>query len=57
MLALSKSIRQFLISEDGPTSVEYAVMGGFIIAVAVTAISAVGQATLGLYASADKKLP
>lgn len=57
MQGFAKSIRQFLISEDGPTSVEYAVMGGFIIAVAVAGITAVGQATLGLYAESAKAMP
>ena len=49
MQGFARSVLQFLRSEDGPTSVEYAVMAGFIIAVAVTAITAVGKATLGLY--------
>lgn len=55
MQGFAKSIRQFLISEDGPTSVEYAVMGGFIVAVA--GITAVGQTTLGLYAESTKAMP
>jgi len=34
--------RQFLVSEDGPTAVEYAVMLALIIVVCLTAIQAVG---------------
>jgi pilus assembly protein Flp/PilA len=36
------SIKQFLVSEDGPTAVEYAVMLALIIVVCLTAIQAVG---------------
>jgi pilus assembly protein Flp/PilA len=57
MQEFARSVLQFLRSEDGPTSVEYAVMAGFIIAVAVTAISAVGTATLGLYTESATKMP
>jgi len=34
--------RQFLVSEDGPTAVEYAVMLALIIVVCLTAIQAIG---------------
>ena len=39
------SVKRFLVSEDGPTSVEYAFMAAFIIAVCVAAIGNVGQST------------
>ncbi len=51
------SIRRFLVSEDGPTTVEYAVMAGFIITVCVVGITAVGQATLGLYTTSTDQMP
>jgi pilus assembly protein Flp/PilA len=35
-------LRRFLVSEDGPTAVEYAVMLALIIVVCLTAIQAVG---------------
>jgi pilus assembly protein Flp/PilA len=35
-------IQQFLISEDGPTAVEYAVMLALIVVVCLGAIQAVG---------------
>ena len=35
-------LRQFLISEDGPTAVEYAVMLALIIVVCIGAITALG---------------
>ncbi len=38
-------VKRFLVSEDGPTSVEYAFLGAFIIAVCVAAIGNVGTST------------
>ncbi len=36
------SVKQFVVSEDGPTAVEYAVMLSLIVIVCITAITAVG---------------
>jgi pilus assembly protein Flp/PilA len=36
------SLKRFLVSEDGPTAVEYAVMLALIVVVCLTAIQAVG---------------
>jgi pilus assembly protein Flp/PilA len=44
MKSLAKSVRRFLVSEDGPTAVEYAVMLALIVVVCLTAISSLGQA-------------
>ncbi|MBI5760676.1 MAG: Flp family type IVb pilin [Planctomycetales bacterium] len=38
----ARRLRRFLISEDGPTAVEYAVMLALIVVVCLTAISAIG---------------
>jgi pilus assembly protein Flp/PilA len=43
------AIQRFLVSEDGPTAVEYAVMLGLIIMVCWAAISSVGAKTTGPY--------
>ena len=49
MSILIKSLKQFLVSEDGPTAVEYAVMLGLIIATLIATIQAVGtKANSGL---------
>jgi len=37
------SIKRFVVSEDGPTAVEYAVMLALIIVVCLAAVSAVGS--------------
>jgi pilus assembly protein Flp/PilA len=42
MKSLAKKVQRFLVSEDGPTAVEYAVMLALIVIVCLTAISAVG---------------
>lgn len=42
MQALTRKIRSFLVSEDGPTAVEYAVMLALIVIVCLTAIQAIG---------------
>jgi pilus assembly protein Flp/PilA len=42
MKNLLDSVKTFLVSEDGPTAVEYAVMLALIIIVCLTAIKAVG---------------
>jgi pilus assembly protein Flp/PilA len=42
MKSLALKIRRFLVSEDGPTAVEYAVMLALIIIVCLTAIGSIG---------------
>ncbi|MCE9545624.1 MAG: Flp family type IVb pilin [Planctomycetia bacterium] len=40
-----RKIRNFLVSEDGPTAVEYAVMLALVIIICISAINLVGQET------------
>ena len=42
MKNVAKKVQRFLVSEDGPTAVEYAVMLALIVIVCLTAIQAVG---------------
>lgn len=49
MKLLAKKVHRFLVSEDGPTAVEYAVMLALIIIVCLTAISALGTATANTF--------
>ena len=44
MKSLAKKVCRFLVSEDGPTAVEYAVMLALIIIVCLLAISTLGEA-------------
>lgn len=43
MRELAQSVKRFLVSEDGPTAVEYAVMLALIVIVCLTAIQAIGS--------------
>jgi pilus assembly protein Flp/PilA len=42
MKSFVKNVRHFLVSEDGPTAVEYAVMLALIIVVCLVAITGIG---------------
>ncbi len=43
MKNFAKTVKLFLVSEDGPTAVEYAVMLAFIVMVCLTAIERIGH--------------
>jgi pilus assembly protein Flp/PilA len=43
MKRLAIKLRHFLLSEDGPTAVEYAVMLALIVVVCLAAITSIGQ--------------
>jgi pilus assembly protein Flp/PilA len=42
MKSFAQKLRRFMVSEDGPTAVEYAVMLALIVIVCITAIQSVG---------------
>jgi len=42
MKNFAKKVQRFLVSEDGPTAVEYAVMLALIVIVCLTAIRSIG---------------
>ena len=43
MRTIVRSISRFIVSDDGPTAVEYAVMLALIIVVCIAAITALGS--------------
>ncbi|HVA47605.1 MAG TPA: Flp family type IVb pilin [Pirellulales bacterium] len=43
MKNLALKVQRFLVSEDGPTAVEYAVMLALIVIVCLTAIGSIGK--------------
>jgi pilus assembly protein Flp/PilA len=49
-------VRRFLVSEDGPTAVEYAVMLALIIVVCVTIIKSLGTSISGTFSSVQSSL-
>ena len=57
MNTLLRRTRQFLVSEDGPTAVEYAVMLALIIVVCLTAIQAIGTNANSTFNSVATAMP
>jgi pilus assembly protein Flp/PilA len=51
MQKLIAQVQRFLVIEDGPTAVEYAVLVGLIVVALVTVISNMGSAVSTTYAS------
>ena len=49
MKSLAKKVQRFLVSEDGPTAVEYAVMLALIIVVCIAAVGSIGTAANGKF--------
>ena len=49
-------VQRFLVSEDGPTAVEYAVMLALIIVVCLTAIQAVGTNAASTFNTVSTKI-
>ena len=56
MKSLAIRVRQFLVCEDGPTAVEYAVMLALIVIVCLTAITAVGTKTSSTFDNVSTSL-
>ena len=55
MKNLALKVQRFLVTEDGPTAVEYAVMLALIVIVCLTAIQAIGtNASTTFQAIADE---
>ncbi len=50
------SVKNFLVSEDGPTAVEYAVMLALIIVVCITAVTTIGTKANAKFQSAASVL-
>ncbi len=49
-------VRRFLVSEDGPTAVEYAVMLALIIIVCLVAITSVGSQASSTFSNVASSL-
>jgi pilus assembly protein Flp/PilA len=57
MKSISQKVQRFLVAEDGPTAVEYAVMLALIVIVCLTAISAVGTKASSTFSGVAATLP
>jgi pilus assembly protein Flp/PilA len=56
MKLFAQKVQRFLVSEDGPTGVEYAVMLALIVIVCLTAISAIGSKASTTFSTVSSKL-
>jgi pilus assembly protein Flp/PilA len=56
MRSFAQKVQQFLVSEDGPTAVEYAVMLALIVIVCLTAIQAIGTNANSTFNSISSQL-
>jgi pilus assembly protein Flp/PilA len=50
------SIRRFLVSEDGPTAVEYAVMLALILVACITIVTNLGTTVSGTFSQVNSTL-
>lgn len=57
MRTILDSVKIFLKSEDGPTSVEYCVMLAFVFLVVIFGVTQLGQTTHGLYTESLDEMP
>ncbi len=57
MKSLAKKVQRFLVSEDGPTAVEYAVMLALIIVVCLAAIDEIGTRANTTFETVRDELP
>jgi pilus assembly protein Flp/PilA len=48
-MKIVSSVRRFLRDDDGPTAVEYAVMLALVLMAVISAITAVGNSTQGMW--------
>ncbi len=56
MMNLAKKVQRFIVSEDGPTAVEYAVMLALIVIVCLTAIQAIGTQSNAVFSNVAAKI-
>ncbi len=56
MKSLAQKVQRFLVSEDGPTAVEYAVMLALIIVACLASISALSSGVQGTFGDVTAKL-
>lgn len=57
MTSILNKAKQFLVSEDGPTATEYAVMLALIIIVALAAITSLGEQVSTVFTNVEGQLP
>lgn len=56
MRTLMSAVREFMVAEDGPTAVEYAIMLALIICVCIGIVTTLGQSAKAKFTEADAAL-
>ena len=56
MHELISKVRRFVVSEDGPTAVEYAVMLGLIVVAIVGVVSSLAKSISGTFSTVSSSL-
>ena len=56
MKGLVTNVRRFLVSEDGPTAVEYAVMLALILVACITIVTNLGTTVSGTFSKVNSTL-
>ena len=56
MHSLMSKVERFLVSEDGPTAVEYAVMLALILVACITIVTTLGKSISGTFSSVNSTL-
>jgi pilus assembly protein Flp/PilA len=56
MIGVVRKVQHFLVSEDGPTAVEYCVMLALIMAVGTVVLKALGTQASGSFSSVSSSL-
>jgi pilus assembly protein Flp/PilA len=56
MYAVSRQLRRFLLSEDGPTAVEYAVMLALILVACIGIVTNLGTTVSGTFSTVNSTL-
>ena len=56
MTRLLPSISRFLLSEDGPTPIEYAVMLALILVACITIVTTLGQSASATFSTVNSSL-
>ena len=56
MNSLLARVRQFIVSEDGPTAVEYAVMLALILVACITIVTSLGTTVSGTFSKVNSTL-
>ena len=57
MKSFASRVQRFLVSEDGPTAVEYAVMLALILVACITIVNSLGKSVSGTFSQVNSALP